>query len=215
MNTSNEFKTIPLSEMIISINAGLNPRNNFRLNEEGASCLYFNVRNLQKNSEASLDMISTQAMNMIKQKCKLEKGDILVSAILTNQYYVVQISDGIENIGISENVYAIKPKDKTSGDYLYYILQTPFVQKQIKKMVEKNSLTRITKRMLKNILIPMVDKNTQIHITNIMNQLNCIEKDVTIIKAMVEHFFEYSIKYNEETDVCYFPDFFNAESIIG
>ena len=96
--------------MIISINAGLNPRNNFQLNEEGANCLYFNVRNLRKSPKASFDVISVSAMNMIKQKCKLEKGDILIPAILTNEYRIIRISDTIENIGISENVYAIKPK---------------------------------------------------------------------------------------------------------
>lgn len=211
MNTSNEFKTIPLSEMIISINAGLNPRNNFRLNEEGANCLYFNVRNLQKNPEASFDMISTSAMNIIKQKCKLEKGDILMPAILTNQYRIMRISDSIENIGISENVYAIKPKNNINGDYLYYILQTPFIQEQIKKMVGNNLHKRITKNMLKNILIPAADKETQIHITNTMDKLNRISKEVIFIKVAMEHFFEHSIKYNESTNSCYFLDFFDID----
>ena len=73
-----KVKLIPLSELVISINSGLNPRNNFILNEEGAECIYLNIKHLPfinnieyiKNTEnvPSFDKVSKEAKKLIKRE---------------------------------------------------------------------------------------------------------------------------------------------------
>jgi hypothetical protein len=69
-----KIKLIPLSELVISINSGLNPRNNFILNEKNAECIYLNIKNLPfidktehiKNAP-NFDRISKEAKKLINK----------------------------------------------------------------------------------------------------------------------------------------------------
>ena len=103
MQDKKNAKLVSLSELIVSINSGLNPRNNFKLNEEDGACLYINVKNLQANERdmQMCDRIPTSAMEMIKKKCNLEIGDILIPAIFTNKPLAVMVDENLKNIGIS------------------------------------------------------------------------------------------------------------------
>ena len=72
----------PLKEIVESISTGLNPRQNFVLNEDYASLYYVTVKEISSNKivfSENTDKISKEAKNIINKRSKLEIGDILVT----------------------------------------------------------------------------------------------------------------------------------------
>ena len=76
----------PLNKIVKSISTGLNPRQNFILNEEDASLYYVTVKEITTNKvifSNSTDKITENAKQIINNRSKLSKGDILFSGIGT------------------------------------------------------------------------------------------------------------------------------------
>ena len=70
----------PLNKIVKSISTGLNPRQNFILNEKDASLYYVTVKEITTNKVVfsdSTDRITENAKQIINIRSKLSKGDIL------------------------------------------------------------------------------------------------------------------------------------------
>ena len=64
-----EYKT--LDNILHSIRTGLNPRQNFKLNESGSNCYYLTVKEMTTGHivfTSKTDMISMKFMNIIKME---------------------------------------------------------------------------------------------------------------------------------------------------
>lgn len=175
------IKLVPLSELVISINSGLNPRNNFSVDTKikaGASfCMYVNVSdlsNLARNGELTCNFISEEAKQMINKKSKLERGDILLPAYYTDRINFVQVGSIANIMDISENIYAIKANEKIDKEYLFQMLKSNYVIEQIKEKTEGKVLKRIKKDILNNILIPVPNSEIQPILVQTLSRCNRI-----------------------------------------
>ncbi len=107
-----EVEWKPLGEIIISLRTGLNPRKNFNLKTPDASNYYVTVRELNGTSVVfhdKTDRINDDALRLINNRSKLEKGDLLFSGTGTIGRTAF-ISETPVNWNIKEGVYVIKPQ---------------------------------------------------------------------------------------------------------
>ena len=118
------WKVYKLKDCLESINTGLNPRDNFVLND-GAN-YYITVKNITETGAIDFkgcDRISNTTMDIINNRSKLEKDDILYASIspLGRVYFV---NEKPSNWEINESVFALKcKKDIITPAYLYMFLK--------------------------------------------------------------------------------------------
>lgn len=116
------WEVVNLSSCIKSINTGLNPRKNFKLNT--GKFKYITVKNI--NIDGSIDFnncdtIDIEALKLIQDRSKLSKGDILFASIAPlGRCYLLEETPTDWNI--NESVFSIRPNDNISSYLLYYYL---------------------------------------------------------------------------------------------
>ena len=116
------WEVVNLSSCIKSINTGLNPRKNFKLNT--GKFKYITVKNI--NIDGSIDFnncdtIDIEALKLIQDRSKLSKGDILFASIAPlGRCYLLEETPTDWNI--NESVFSIRPNNNISSYLLYYYL---------------------------------------------------------------------------------------------
>lgn len=104
------WEVASFSKCIQSINTGLNPRDNFKLNTGGA-VRYITVKNLTTNGNidfSSCDFIDNKARDIVHQRSDISKGDILFASIAPLGRCFL-IDESPENWDINESVFSIRP----------------------------------------------------------------------------------------------------------
>ena len=108
-------------DCISSINTGLNPRNNFKLNT-GGTIKYLTVKNLTKDGMidfSSCDFIDETARSIVHRRSDIKVGDILFASIAPLGRGCI-ISDKPEDWDINESVFSIRPDyQKMTSVFLY------------------------------------------------------------------------------------------------
>ena len=162
----------PLNKIVKSISTGLNPRQNFILNEEDASLYYVTVKEITTNKvvfSKSTDRITENAKQIINNRSKLSKGDILFSGIGTiGKVAYVDISTN--NWDCSESVFLIKPNElETNGKYLAFILSSDVAKNQYERGAAGAIMKGVRKATLENLLIPIPSLEEQTRIVGILD----------------------------------------------
>ena len=121
-----------LSDVLLSLHTGLNPRQFFKLNTPDANNYYVTIRELKDNQvifNNRTDRINDTALLLCNKRSNLEVGDILFGG--TGSIGVTAIvSTSPVNWNIKEGVYALKPEQRTIFPlFLLYLLQTPTIKK--------------------------------------------------------------------------------------
>ncbi|MGJ8666731.1 MAG: restriction endonuclease subunit S [Patiriisocius sp.] len=160
-----EWKT--LMEISHSISTGLNPRKNFKLNdvnEDELSIWYVTTKDYSRSEkiefvDGKTAKITKKAKDIINKRSKLEKGDILFSAVGTvGKIALVDIDT--QNFDINESTFAIKPKnDVIIPIFLVYYLRSNIIQKAIKNNLKGSTLSGVRKGTLENFKIPIPSPN--------------------------------------------------------
>ena len=104
------WEVASFSKCIQSINTGLNPRDNFKLNT-GGTVRYITVKNLTTNGSidfSSCDFIDNKARDIVHQRSDISKGDILFASIAPLGRCFL-IDESPENWDINESVFSIRP----------------------------------------------------------------------------------------------------------
>ena len=162
----------PLHSIVKSVSTGLNPRDNFVLNEEGAEFYYVTVKEITTNNVVfsdSTDRITTKAKAIINNRSKLGKGDILFSGIGTIGK-VAYVDTDPDNWDCSESVFIIKPcADKVRGKYLAYILSSNIAKNQYERGAAGAIMKGVRKQTLVNLLIPIPSISEQSRIVSILD----------------------------------------------
>ena len=162
----------PLHNIVKSISTGLNPRQNFVLNETNASFYYVTVKEITTNKvvfSSSTDRITEEAKNIINNRSHLEKGDILFSGIGTIGK-VAYIDFSTDNWDCSESVFLIKPNEnEVVGKYLSYILSSDIAKNQYEKGAAGAIMKGVRKATLENLLIPIPSLSEQTRIVGILD----------------------------------------------
>lgn len=117
-----------LSQVILSLRTGLNPRRFFELNPDNATNYYVTIRELRNGKivfSKDTDRINDQALSLCKNRSRLEKGDILFSGT-GSIGEVALVRESPTNWNIKEGIYALKPNCKRiHTKYLVYVLVSP------------------------------------------------------------------------------------------
>jgi len=162
----------PLYSIVKSITTGLNPRQNFVLNEDNAYYYYVTVKEITTNKVVfsdSTDKISKKAKEIINNRSKLEKGDILFSGIGTIGK-VAYVDFPTTNWDCSESVFVIKPLEKEfSGKFLSYILSSNIAKNQYERGASGAIMKGVRKATLENLHIPVPTLSEQQRIVGILD----------------------------------------------
>lgn len=151
-------KTMTLKDVARSIRTGLNPRENFVLNEEGADLYYVTVKEFVTGKilfSDKTDRITEAARVRIQERSQLEVDDILFSGIGTiGKVAIVDIP--VNNWNCSESVFLIKPnKNIVLPKYLMYYLGSTQCKEQYETLSVGSTLKGVRKGVLESIIIPL------------------------------------------------------------
>ena len=124
------WEVLRVKDCIEHINTGLNPRDNFILND--GDIKYITVKNLTIDGQLNFngcDTISPATKEMINKRSMVSKGDILFSSIAPlGRCFMVRKTPA--DWEINESVFSIRPNNKVSTEYLYkYFVSDHFVKK--------------------------------------------------------------------------------------
>ena len=117
---------------IESINTGLNPRNNFKLNT-GGNIRYLTVKNLTTDGTidfSSCDMIDEEAREIVHRRSDIEVGDILFASISPLGRCHI-ITNKPETWDINESVFSIRPNYRNMTSLFLYMtfMSEAFIKK--------------------------------------------------------------------------------------
>lgn len=190
-----EYKA--LGDVLFSIRTGLNPRQNFVLNEVGATNYYVTVKEFSSGKlefSEKTDRITNDALKIIQGRSHLEIGDVLLSGIGTiGRVTVVDIPT--ENFNCSESVYLLKPNPGFVGSrFLGYVLNTQGVQSQWEKTSVGSTLKGIRKETLMKVLIPIPPLPVQEEIVRMLDDMagliGELEQELAVRKQQYEWYRE-------------------------
>ena len=159
MDVPEGWDVVPFGECISSINTGLNPRNNFKLNTGGV-IKYLTVKNLTTKGAidfSSCDLIDETARAIIHKRSDISVGDILFASISPLGRCSI-ITHTPDDWDINESVFSIRPNYKNmTTAYLYMT----FMSERFVKQAEGSSAGSVFKGIrvaelqdLKTILPP-------------------------------------------------------------
>ena len=119
-----------LKSCITHINTGLNPRDNFILNN--GDIKYITVKNLTTHGDidfSNCDTIDEVAKKIVHKRSDISKGDILFASIAPlGRCYLIQ--EEPRTWDINESVFSIRPKISMPSEYLYmFLMSETFVKK--------------------------------------------------------------------------------------
>lgn len=192
----------PLHCIVNSISTGLNPRSNFRLNEDGGDLYYVTVKEIATNNivfSDNTDRISLTAKEIINKRSKLEQGDILFSGIGTIGK-VVYVDIETNNWDCSESIFLIKPKKEyVNGKYLSFVLSSDVAKKQYEKGAAGAIMKGVRKNTLQNVLIPIPPLAEQERIVSILDQFEAsienLEKQLQEREKQYEYYRDRLLRF--------------------
>ena len=178
-----------------SICTGLNPRQNFKLNNESSIHYYVTVKEITSNRvefSNSTDKISEEARQIINKRSNLEPGDILFSGIGTIGK-VAYVDFPTYNWDCSESVFLIKPQNEIiKGKFLYYILLSDVVKKQYFKGASGAIMKGVRKSTLEGIQIPIPSLEEQKRIVGILDtftdSIENLKQQIVQRRKQYEHY---------------------------
>lgn len=171
-----------LKDVLINLRTGLNPRNNFKLNTDGAESYYITVRELDSVNikiTDKTDKISNQAREIIDKRSKLNIGDILFSGTGTIGKTAF-ISELPRNWNIKEGVYALTVNQEIIKPmYLLRLLQSEITKKQINNFVMGSTVKSISMADLKKVKILIPSLEEQQRIVSILDKFETLTNSIT------------------------------------
>ena len=185
----------PLKSIVKSISTGLNPRQNFILNEENASLYYVTVKEITTNKVVfsdSTDKITEKARKVINNRSKLSEGDVLFSGIGTIGK-VAYVDIPTNNWDCSESVFIIKPiESKTMGKFLSYVLISDITKRQYERGAAGAIMKGVRKATLENIQIPIPSLSEQQRIVETLDTFTAsianLQEQIALRRKQYEHY---------------------------
>ena len=172
---------LPLGEVLLSLNTGLNPSKFFRLNTPDADFYYVTIREIKGgyiHVDEKTDRINKNALKLCNNRSNLEIGDVLFSGTGTIGETVV-IENEPSNWNIKEGVYSLKPrKEIIVSKYLVYILRSSNIALKIKDKIAGGTVKSIPMKELAKIEIPVPPLSVQHKIVEILDKFTSLEAEL-------------------------------------
>jgi type I restriction enzyme S subunit len=173
---------LELSDVILSLNTGLNPRQFFKLNTDDASNYYITIREIRGGNiipTEKTDRINNQALALCNKRSNLEVGDVLFSGTGTIGETAV-ITEEPHNWNIKEGVYTIKPNQELIlSQFLRYLLTTDTIRQEYMKKVAGGTVKSIPMGELEKIKIPVPALEEQHRIVTILKRFDTLCNDLS------------------------------------
>jgi type I restriction enzyme, S subunit len=175
-----EWQDVVLEDVISQFTTGLNPRQNFQLNN-GGDIFYVTIKNFSNGKlllDDKCDMVDGEAFIKINNRSDLKKDDLLfVSIGRVGDVYLIP-EDPI-NWNINESVFSLRPNQKrVVPKFLYHILTDEKIRKLLDLGITGSTFKSIKMADLRKIpsVIPK-DKQEQTAIATILSDMDTeIEK---------------------------------------
>ncbi|NLT08974.1 MAG: restriction endonuclease subunit S [Ruminococcus sp.] len=185
-----------LDDTIISLKTGLNPRQNFSLNENESIYSYITGKDIFNNCinvTEKTDMITKEALELINKRANLESGLLLFASTGTGTVGRMAIIKTYNNDwGISETLYAIKVDDSIiQAKYLLHYLYSQNAKKQFEPKISKGSVPHLKVKDLLNVVIPVPPIEVQAEIVKILDNFTELTAKLTAELTARKKQYEY------------------------
>lgn len=199
----NGVKHITLKDIVTAVNIGINPRRFFKLNPENAEGFYVTVRELNGLqgviNTPKTDQISLEAVEIIRNRANIEKGDILFSNTGTVGKMAL-VQETPSDWGVNEGIYVIKPRsDLIDSRFLYYYLASTKAVKEYSSKFTGSTLKHVTQNALLSLHIPVPPLEIQQEIVGILNSFTELEAELeaelTKRKQQYEHYRDHLLSF--------------------
>lgn len=213
-----EWKKLGEEQVTLSITTGLNPRNNFILNDskDGELTSWYITTKDYSNTEkiefveGKTAKISENARQLINRRSKLQKDDILFSAVGTvGKIALVEVAPN--NFDVNESTFVIKPNTEyVLPRYLMHYLRSSIIQNEVQKSLKGSTLSGIRKHSLENFLIPIPPISVQEKIVETLDKFTDYVTELQIelqIELQARH-----RQYNYYRDLLLSEDYLNRLS---
>ena len=157
-NIPYEWSVDNVKSCITHINTGLNPRDNFVLNN--GNIKYITVKNLTTQGSidfSNCDSIDEVAQKIVHKRSDISKGDILFASIAPlGRCYLIQ--EEPQTWDINESVFSIRPKNTMPSEYLYMFLMSETFVKKAENSSTGSVFAGIRIKTLEDMLIVIPDE---------------------------------------------------------
>ena len=177
-----EWRT--LGTVIISLKTGLNPRQNFSLNENDSNLPYITGKDIYDNAiniTERTDRITTDALTLINKRANLESGLLLFASTGTGTVGRMAIIQEYNNDwGISETLYAIKVNESIIlTSFLLHYLYSASAKSQFEPKISKGSVPHLKVKDLENVKVPIISIEEQTRIVSILDRFDKLCNDIS------------------------------------
>lgn len=173
---------------ISHVNTGLNPRDNFILNN--GSIHYITVKNLTIQGFLDLsncDTIDDDARELVHRRSDIRKGDILFASIAPlGRCYLIR--ENPADWDINESVFSIRPKKQIFTEYLYMFFRSQSFIRKAENSSTGSVFAGIRIKTLESMLLLRPSDKTltafQKHLSPILQQQHALEKENSTLRNL-------------------------------
>ena len=163
-------------EVVNRIGTGLNPRDNFVLNNGGKN-YYVTIKNFEHGHlylDDNCDKVDDEALKIIQERSDLKTNDILFTSIgRIGDCYLIRNQP--KNWNINESVFTLRPnQNEVDPEYLFHVIHSEKVLNQILNDVTGSTFKSIKIGDLKKTKIPKPNKVEQLKIAQFVTKLEDI-----------------------------------------
>ena len=156
------------------IATGLNPRDNFKLNNGGTN-YYVTIKNFEHGHlflDDRCDKVDDDALKKIQERSDLQKDDILFTSIgRVGDCYLIESTPN--NWNINESVFSLRPNQSVVlPEYLFQTIHCDVVLSQILNNITGSTFKSIKNGDLKKASIPVPNKEEQRKIGSFISSLD-------------------------------------------
>lgn len=173
-----------LGDCIHSLKTGLNPRQNFKLNEPGANLPYITGKDIYSNRinvGEKTDRISFEVVKLINRRAQLQVNDVLFASTGTGTVGRMAIVEQYNNEwAVSETMYCLKPNmNIVLPKYIMYILYSENAKSQFEPKISKGSVPHLKVADLLAVKIPVPSLAEQERIVKILDKFEALVSDLS------------------------------------
>ncbi len=172
-----------VSDVIVSLKTGLNPRQNFQLNV-GGDKPYITGKDIYNNSiniSEKTDYIKDEDIALINKRACLENGDVLFASTGTGTVGRMAVVEEYNNDwAVSETMFCLKPKkDIINPYYLMYVLYSQTAKDQFEPKISRGSVPHLKVNDLLAVEIPVPTLEEQNRIIGFMRKYDLIVNSIS------------------------------------
>lgn len=181
-NNATQTKMVKLSDVLVSLKTGLNPRKFFQLNTSDANGYYVTVRELGDRNVRyweSKDRINQIGLSRINERSNLEINDVLFSGTGTIGRVSI-IEEKPEDWNVKEGVYILKPKiDLINPVFLMYLMKSNYMRSIYSNYIVGSPVSSVPMKDLKNVEFDLPSMEEQEKIVRILDRFDKLCTDIS------------------------------------